>query len=210
MDSKKTLLTFASALFALPLVSAQSFFGQVWDFRTIAMQWSSIGMFDIILPMILIFVVVYAVLQRTKILLGRKEIDAIVALIISFFVIGNPEVSGFFLPLFSNLALGIIVIVAFLLIMGLISGRPGKQWPNITLWGGIIIFIWIMSRAADYFSGYNLIFSSTWWYSNSYWVIPVILILIVVGVVASTPNTKEEEKKINMIEWPFAKHYEDK
>jgi len=187
-----------------------AYFGGFWDFRSIAMEWSSIGMFDMILPMILIFVVVYAVLQRTRLLMGKKEIDSIVALVISFFVIGNPEVSAFFLPLFSNVALGIIVMVAFLLIMGLITGRPGKQWQNITMWGGIVIFIWIMSRAADYFSGYSMIFSSTWWYNNSYWVIPLILILIVVGVIASSPSEEEEKIKRGWMEKPWAYWYPEK
>lgn len=182
-----------------------AYFG-ILDFRTVAMQWSSIGMFDMILPMLLIFIVIYSILQRTKILQGKKEIDAIAALIISFFTIGNPEVSAFFLPLFSNVALGVAILVAFLLIMGLVAGRPGKSFQSITLWGGIGIFLWIMSRAADYFAGYNMIFSSTWWYSNSYWIIPLVFILIVIGVVTTTPAAEEAEhtKRIN---WPFAHYY---
>ena len=170
-----------------------AYFGMI-DFRTMAMQWSSIGMFDMILPMLLIFVVIYSVLQRTKILMGRKETDAIAALIISFFTIGNPEVSSFFLPLFSNVALGIVILVAFLLIVGLVAGRPGKSFQSITLWGGIAIFLWVMSRAADYFAGYDIIFSSTWWYGNSYWIIPLIFVLIVIGVVASEKSGPEEQR----------------
>ncbi|MBU2522737.1 MAG: hypothetical protein KKE23_00405 [Nanoarchaeota archaeon] len=183
-----------------------AYFGGMMDFRTMAMQWSSIGMFDMILPMLLIFIIIYSVLQRTKVLTGKKEIDAIAALIISFFTIGNPEVSAFFLPLFSNVGLGIAILVAFLLIVGLVSGRPGKSFQSITLWGGIIIFLWVMSRAADYFAGYNMIFSSTWWYNNSYWLIPIIFILIVIGAVTSTPAADEAEhaKRIHL---PFSKYF---
>ena len=135
----------------------------VTDFRSIVYEWNSIGMFDMILPMLLIFVVIYSVLQRTKILTGKKEIDAIAALIVSFFAIGNPEVSMFFLPLFSNVALGVAIPVGFLLVVGLVAGRTGSSFQSITLYAGIGIFLWVMSRAADYFGAYGMIFSSTWW-----------------------------------------------
>jgi len=182
-----------------------AYFG-IMDFRSMATEWSSIGMFDMILPMLLIFVVIYSILQRTRILQGKREIDAIAAIIISFFTIGNPEVSAFFLPLFSNVALGVSILVAFLLIVGLVAGRPGKSFQSITLWAGIGIFLWVMSRAADYFGGYGMIFSTTWWYSNSYWIIPVVFILIVVGVVASTPD---EDKAMHAarINQPFSWHF---
>lgn len=168
-------------------------FGSYFDFRTIVMEWSSIGMFDVILPMLLIFTIVYATLQRTKLLGQKKEIDAVVGLVISFFVMGNLEVSRFFLPLFSNAALGIAVLVVFLLLTGLIAGRPGKGWGTITLIGGISVFLWVMSRAADYFSGYGIIFSSMWWYQNSWWVIPLILVGVIIAVVVAPEKSAEEK-----------------
>jgi len=166
----------------------------IFDFRSIAMQWSSIGIFDILLPMLLIFTVVYAVLQRTKILTGKREIDAIVALVIGFFVMGNPEVSQFFLPLFSNAALGIVILVVFLLLVGLVMPKAEEgQWNTITLVGGIAIFLWVMSRAADYFGG-NMIFSSFWWADNSGWVIPLILVIIVLAIVFSSEKQAPQYK----------------
>lgn len=182
-----------------------AYFG-VMDFRAIAMEWSNIGMFDMILPMLLIFVVIYSVLQRTKILTGKKEIDAIAALIVSFFTIGNPEVSAFFLPLFSNVALGVAILVGFLLVVGLVAGRPGKSFQSITLWAGIGIFLWVMSRAADYFGAYGMIFSSSWWYNNSYWIIPVVFIAIVIGMVTATPEADEAEHA-KRIHAPFSQYF---
>ena len=53
-----------------------------FDFTGVMQQWTSIGLFDIILPIILIFTVVYAILQRTRILGAIKGIDSVVALIV--------------------------------------------------------------------------------------------------------------------------------
>ncbi len=156
--------------------------GAIWDFRTIAMDWASRGVFDIILPMLLIFLVVYAVLQRTRILGHRKEVNAIVALIIGFFVMGNYQVSSFFQVLFSNAALGIAIFVVFLLLLGLVMPRPKHDtWNSITMIGGIGVFLWLMSRVMDYFGDY-MIFSHAWWVNNMGWIAPLILILIVFSI----------------------------
>lgn len=172
-----------------------AFGAQIWDFRTIAMDWSSMGMFDILLPMLLIFTIVYAVLQRTKILGDKQPVNAIVALIVGFFTMGNPQISQFFLPLFSNAALGLAIFAVFLLLMGLIMpGAEEGTWNNITLIGGVAMFFWIMSRAADYFGDY-LIFSRSWWANNAGWIIPLILVIIVIGLVASDSGSKPKTPK---------------
>ena len=182
-----------------------AYFGQLWDFRTIAMDWTNIGMFDIILPMLLVFVVVYSTLQRTKILTGKKEIDAITALIVSFFLMGNPEVAGFFKPLFANAALGIAILLVFLLMMGLFVAKPKTgTWNMITMIGGAAVFLWVMSRATQYF-GYDIIFSQYWWSNNSWWVIPVILLAIIIGVVVSSGREGSEEDKFEAWEKLYGK-----
>lgn len=165
-----------------------------FDFNTVMQQWSSIGLFDLVLPIILIFTVVFAILQRVKILGGTKGVDAVVALVISFFAIINPEVSGFFIPLFSNVAIGISILLAFLLIVGLIMGEvDADTWRWISLIGGAAIFFWVMSRAAEYFGGY-IIFSSQWWLSNGWWLVPAILFGVLMAFVVNA-SPKENKKK---------------
>lgn len=166
-----------------------------FDFNTVMQQWVGIGLFDLILPIILIFTIIFAILQRTRILGGIKGIDSIVALVIGFFAIINPEITAFFIPFFSNLALGIIIIIAFLLIAGLIMPQAEEgQWNTITLFGGVAIFFWVMSRAATYFSGYGLIFSTEWWLNNSWWVVPAILFGLMMAFVVNSSNNQPDQK----------------
>ena len=177
-----------------------------FDFNSVMQQWQSIGLFDIILPIILIFTIIYAILQRTKILGGNKSIDTILALVIAFFSIINGDVSRFLIPLFSNAVLGISIILVFLLIAGLIMPKTPYEWTGITLIGGIAIFFWVLSRAADYFGGL-IIFSSQWWLNNSWWTVPLILFGILMAFVVNSETPEEKKQKLqqkllkNMVGW---------
>jgi len=160
------------------------------DFRYILSQWSSIGVFDVLMPMILIFTIVFAILQKTKILGGLKGIDAIVALAISFFTISNPEVSAFFMPLFSNVALGIIILISAMLLVGLFMGEKKIRAYYWVGWlGAIAIFFWILSRA---FSFYGFYYSPVWLTENLTWIIPLILLIAAfIAIVSSKPSTTQ-------------------
>jgi len=165
-----------------------------FDFNSVMQQWQSIGLFEIILPIILIFTIVFAILQRTKILGGIKGTDTIVALVIGFFGISNPQVTAFFIPLFSHAAMGIAIILVFLLAMALIMPKMPSSWGDITLIGGIAIFFWVLARASDSYGG-AIIFSSYWWANNGWWLIPLILIGILIAFVVKGESEDERKKK---------------
>ncbi len=168
-----------------------------FDFNAVLQQWASVGLFDIILPIVLIFTLVYAVLERTRILGGRREIDAIVSLVVGFFAISNPEVSRFLLAIFPNATIGIIILLVFLLIVGLVVPEFKQEGFNlITLIGGFAVFFWVMSRAADAFGGYGfIIFSRGWWYNNAWWIVPLALFGLLVSWVVSGGEEGEAKAK---------------
>ncbi|MFC1685786.1 hypothetical protein ACFLZZ_02055 [Nanoarchaeota archaeon] len=167
-----------------------------FDFNSVMQQWYGIGLFDVILPIILIFTLVFAILQRTRILGQNKSIDAVVSLVISFFAISNPEVSAFMMRLFSDAALGISILLVFLLIVGFVNARiDPKAWRNVTLFGGLGVFFWTMSRAADFFGG-NLIFSGQWWLNNSWWIVPLIMFGFFMFIVVGSGDNEKPGQKI--------------
>ena len=177
-----------------------------FDFNSVIQQWNSIGLFDIILPIVLVFTLVFAILQRTKVLGARREIDAVVALVIGFFAVSNPQVTGFLLPLFQNFAVGISIVLVGLLFMGLVLPRQTPfKWSGVMLLFAAVIFFWVMSRASRlYFSDY-IIFSGDWWLLNSWWIIPTALFGIVIAFVMSGPPSLEgmspEERTAVMKDW---------
>lgn len=164
-----------------------------FDFNYVLQQWASVGLFDVILPIVLIFTVIYAVLERTKVLGGRREIDAIVSLVIGFFAVSNPIVTQLMMRIFQETTLGIIILLAFLLIIGIVVPEVKQEGFNlITLVGGFAVFFWAMSRAAEYFGeGYLIFFSKGWWFNNAWWIVPIalfaLLVAYVVGEKKETP-----------------------
>jgi hypothetical protein len=149
--------------------------------------------------MLLIFTVVYAILQKSKLLGGTKNIDAIISLVISFFAVGNPQISGFFLPLFSNVALGIIIMLSMILFAGLFLKQSyGGEWRTVGVIIGVVVFIWMLSRAANIYSAYSggefTFLSSSWWLNNASWIILLFLIGIVILVIVSSGEKKTKFK----------------
>ena len=169
-----------------------------FNFNSVIQQWNALGLFDIILPIVLIFTVVFAILQRTRILGARREIDAIIALTIGFFSVSNPQVTSFLLPLFQNFAVGISMVLVGLLFMGLVLPRRYPFKWNLAFAGfGIVIFFWVISRASSYYFDNSLIFSSAWWLANSWWIIPLVMFAILIAIVVSSsgpPDIRHLEK----------------
>ena len=114
------------------------------------------ALFDIVLPFILIFTIVFAVMQTTKILGGKRNIDAIIGLVFGFLLIRNQtivETINRFLP---NIALLIVVILMILLVIGVFAGE--YEWATgikgLAAVLAVIIVLWIFG--ASYWSRYGI------------------------------------------------------
>jgi len=168
----------------------------IFDLRYALQQWESIGIFDVLLPFMLIFAIIFAVLQKTKILKGIKGIDAIVAMSIAFLAIINPAINGIMKVALENTVIVIIVAISLMLLLGLIWGekRP-EAWTFI---GGIIafiVFIWILGRVADYYQIWypgTMIFSTEWWANNAPWIVPIVIIIIFAIIIIASGGEKNE------------------
>ncbi len=81
---------------------------------------------ETILPFILVFTIVFAILQKSKILGdGKRQIDAIVGLVIGLLVISFGQATGIILQLIPFLAVSLVVILVLLLLLGSFT-EPGK------------------------------------------------------------------------------------
>ncbi len=81
---------------------------------------------NIILPFLLVFVVVYAILEKTKILGEKKYANIIVSAVIGFIWIGAQALIGFTLKLIPLFAVMIIILLGYFLIFGFIGIAENK------------------------------------------------------------------------------------
>jgi len=130
------------------MVSFLTQISPILDFRSVLQQWQFAGIFDIMLPFLLIFSLVFAILEKSKILGKNKGVYAIISLSIGFFAISNEFVTGFFAILFSNAALGFAVILVLLIFLGFFIGEEGKAgWLWVGSLFAIIVFFWVLNRS---------------------------------------------------------------
>jgi len=89
-----------------------------------------LGMFDIILPVILVYAILFGVLQRAALFtrksgdktIPHKELNATIALIIALLVVAAANVTGLIQKFMPFVGLISVLSVTFLMLVGLITG----------------------------------------------------------------------------------------
>lgn len=148
--------------------------------------WQQAGFFDYILPFLLIFALVFAILSRMKIFDNNKSINGIIALVVGLMSLQFPMVSDFFREIFPRLGVGLAIILVLLILVGLFAD-PDQKGITYTLLGvGAIIVVVILVQTAGavgWSSGY-------WWEENWPMVAGVIFILVIVGIIVGSTSEK--------------------
>ncbi len=148
-----------------------------------------------VLPFLLVFVLVFAVLQKTKALGEKKnQIDALISLVVGLILISVPIARNFIVNLIPWLGVGLVVILIFLVLYGFVASdnkdglKLGKGIKN-TFLALSAIFVVVL---VIYFSGfYNKFFTGS---SNvGSWLPTVIMLAIVGGAVAAAIGGKSKE-----------------
>ncbi len=153
-------------------------------------MWQSFGVFKVFLPFILIFAVVFAILNKSKVLGGRGGIDTIVAISIAMLAIQQEYATRFMATLFPNLSMGISVLLALLILVGLFMVETSNAWRIIMAVVGFIIFIVVVTQTQTSFSWRG----SIWWQQWGGLIIMGLILAAIIVVTAMT-STWEERKK---------------
>lgn len=153
--------------------------------------WETQGLFSVFLPFLLIFAITFAVLSKSKILGGRSGIDIIVALCIGLLALQQEFLRRFFAELFPRLGMGIGVLIALLILVGLFMTGQGEQTWMIIL--GSIAFIVFLVVVISTQGGFS--WGAWGWWSQ--WGNLVIWGFILIGIIvafALTSKFKEQKK----------------
>ncbi len=176
-----------------------------------------LGVYDVILPFLLVFTIVFAILEKTKVFgyetfkgekYTRKNLNSITAFVIAFLVIASSKLVEAITRISANMVLLLFLIVFFLLLVGTFYGKE----EDVSLKGGWRAFFMIIV-----FIGMLLIFldairteQGSWLeiavdYVANYWsstvfatLVTIILIVIFMWYVTkepSKPKPKAEKKE---------------
>jgi len=150
--------------------------------------WNEIGVFSYVIPFLLIFAVVYAILDKTGMLGENRTIESIVAAAIGLLALQFDFVSEFFAVIFPRFGIGISIFIVMLIMLGFFYpnelGRGKVAWIGWTV--GIGVVIWALS-AWDEWSGSS---GFGGFFVENIWSIIVLAVLITIIFVTAKSGKK--------------------
>lgn len=164
-------------------------FLQFFSLYDIFYQWESSGIFDLLLPALLIFALIFGILTTTNVLGSNKGVSVLIAGVIAVMAIRAPIVRDFFSVIFPSLGIGLAILLVVVILVGLFvaKGQNLGIFLNIVFWGGLSIGIIIVLVVLNNFNW----FGSFWWQNN--WV-SILVGVIIVGIIIAFLVDKDEDK----------------
>lgn len=175
-------------------------------FRGVINFLDKIGVYDVILPFLLIFTIMFAILEKTKVLgtekiegkeITKKNINAMVSFVVSFLVIASTRLVSVINETMSHVVLLLILVVSFMLLVGVFFGSKEitlENYPGWITFFMVLIFISIIViflNAVDWLK-YILHLFSSW---NAEWAATIILFIIVIGFMVFITWEKKPKKE---------------
>ncbi|PIN89140.1 hypothetical protein COU60_04720 [Candidatus Pacearchaeota archaeon CG10_big_fil_rev_8_21_14_0_10_34_76] len=150
-------------LSAMPIFRQFDPFAGGFDFRNLIYQWENIGVFDLFLPFLLVFAVVFAILSSTRVLGDHKGVNIIISLVLGLFSVRVLFVRDFFGVIFANFGIAIAGLIVLVILTGVfVTEKSRKQWVKLVFGIGVVGFVIVMISSINSFSW----FGSPWWQRN--------------------------------------------
>ncbi len=171
-----------------------------------------LGFFDVVLPFLLIFTLIFAILEKTRIFgevevegrkYAKKNINAMIAFVIALLFVASKELVNIVNVSLPMVVLILILLLSFMMLFGFLI-KEG--------WGGFERGVWQGILSISGFAGIVLIFlyAMKWWpfsggaFSSGWVTGPVFISIILISAIIATilfitipwgpPRKKEDEK----------------
>jgi len=115
------------------------------DIASILNNWNSMGVFSYVFPFLIIFAVVFAILQKTQIFgdpVKNKGINAVIAVSIGFISLLNNYVPTFFQTIFPRFGVALAIFIVLLIFIAFFGGTDSVKWAGWVLGIGVVIWAW--------------------------------------------------------------------
>ena len=180
------------------------FFNFRWFFEVL----ESIGVLDVLLPFLLIFVIVFAILQKSKILgkeAGTRQFNVIIALVVALSVV-IPHVTGSYPADFDvvniinavlpQVSLLIVALLAFLLLLGLLGGA---KIPGLVAFISLLLVLFIFLGTTEWLYGLDWMYDFFGTEAVSILIFVIMFGLLIWFITAQPKGEKVGEKVKNWI-----------
>lgn len=157
---------------------------------------ADIGIVDVFLPFVLVFTMVYAFLEKTKVF-GEQEghskhkINAIIAVVIGLFVVGSANILNLTNTIVQYIGLLSIIVISFALLLGLFGV---EHLPQSKVWNSIFFVIFMVISI--------YVFGELGWFGrgNDFFIVIFVLFFLILFFIkiwlaqdSAAPDTKINE-----------------
>lgn len=162
--------------------------------------WEQAGFFTYLLPFLLIFALVFGILNQIQLFKEKKAINAIIALVVGLMSLQFPMVPLFFSEIFPRLGVGLAIILVILIFVGMFID-PGKAGIFYILMGiGAVIVVVVLVQSAGAL-GWS---SGQWWVDNWSMIAGAVFILVIIAIIVGTTSRGDGTKgKGYQAFWPW-------
>lgn len=162
-------------------------------------QWEAAGIFDYMLPFLLIFALVFGLLMKLNIFSSGKEktpmkgVNAIIALAVALMALQFNVASVFFSEIFPRFGIALSIVLVVLILGGIfIPTNKKSNWFMVALiiivFGVIIVVVYNSMQALGY--GFGGGFSYFW---REYWGI-IVFLIVIIAVIATTTSKPDKDR----------------
>lgn len=141
-------------------------------------SWSQMGVFSYVLPFLLVFALIFAILEKSAILGDNKGVIVIISLAAGLLSLVGGKVPAFFQLIFPNLGIALAILLAVMILLGLFmtwDAGIGKTVKWIIAGSAIVAIVFLVYYS---FVGYGGNYDFWGIYGNA-----IITILIIVAII---------------------------
>lgn len=171
-----------------------------------------LGVFSVLLPFVLVFTIVYAILEKTKIYglekvkvsgetteVTRKNLNAMTAFVVAFFVIASAQLVAIINQTLANSVLILVLILCFLMLVGAFhSGKEEFSLDKYPFWKNMFMILVFIAIILIFLNAAGVL---GMWYSYliAHWDSTVVssiglIVIIIVFMVYVTHDRSEKPK----------------
>ncbi len=168
-------------------------------FRGTLAFFRDLGIYDVILPFLLVFTIVFAILEKTQIFgteevegeeYTKKNLNAMFAFVTSFLVVGSAQLVSVINEVVANIVLLLLLSISFLILAG--SFHKDEEFFLESGWNKtfmIIMFVGVLLIFLHALGWLQYVYNYVTLYWNSVTVASIILMALVIGLMVWMTRT---------------------
>ncbi|MBS3134862.1 hypothetical protein J4406_00610 [Candidatus Woesearchaeota archaeon] len=158
-------------------------------------QFQGAGIYEYVLPFLLIFSILFAILEKTKIFNEKKNVNVIVSAIIALIFVTQFSLVYTLNQFLPKVSLFIVVAVMTLILFGIFGAPVGKGLGHIGMLIAAVISLFVIYWALSPSLGFELPY---WIQYNWDVIIALVIIIIVIALIVGGSSGEGTGNKITL------------